>query len=195
MRPASWATNAAAGRLAVIGAVIQWASSSATLARSATEEATVSSRTLASWTRSVWKARTAQMPGAQLDSISQGDGLSARPAVGHLGACPAGELEPCSASDEAQWSGVGEVDVELPSGVLGVFTLDGDWQELSVRPPSTGLFRLRMHWALNPEKGPFYSPFPGDSSVAESAPGPEPELAGVEEFCLVQAWPLPVEPS
>ncbi|MGK5629507.1 hypothetical protein [Streptomyces sp. URMC 123] len=93
-------------------------------------------------------------------------------------------------SDAAPWSGTEDTDVDLPSGVLGVFTFDGRWQELAAPLPSPGLYGFRLHWAFNPERAPFYSPLRSDRHVLETAVGREQELAGVDQYCLVQAWRL-----
>ena len=92
--------------------------------------------------------------------------------------------------ETAQWSGSAEADVELPSGVLGIFTWDGGWQELTATLPSPGLYRLQLYWALNPENGPFYSPLRSGIGLLETPAGHEQELAGVDQFCLARVWRL-----
>lgn len=55
--------------------------------------------------------------------------------------------------------------------------------------PSPGLYRLRAHWALNPETGPFYSPF--ESGVLLETPsGHEQSLQDTDLYCLMQLWRL-----
>ena len=93
-------------------------------------------------------------------------------------------------AESAQWSGSAEVDVVLPSGVLGVFTWDGAWKELTATLPSPGLYRLQLYWALNPEAGPFYSPLRSGSGALEAPAGHEQELTGVDQFCLARVWRL-----
>ncbi|MCX5529485.1 hypothetical protein OG785_02705 [Streptomyces sp. NBC_00006] len=48
-----------------------------------------------------------------------------------------------------------------------------------------------MSWALNPEAGPFYSPFKGQGGALEyAAAGHEAGLEGVDQYCLAQVWNL-----
>jgi hypothetical protein len=96
-------------------------------------------------------------------------------------------------SPEGAWSGVEEVEVVLPSGVLGVATVTGGWEEVPVVLPSGGLYGVRWSWAVNGARGPFYSPLPGDVAELSAPPGHEAGLEGVEQFCLVQVWRLSAE--
>ncbi|GGW40977.1 hypothetical protein GCM10010381_27230 [Streptomyces xantholiticus] len=79
--------------------------------------------------------------------------------------------------DQAQWSGSEEVELELPSGVLEVHELTGGREGAVIVLPSPGRYRLRLHWALNPETGPFYSPFKDGPAVVETPSGHEQKLA------------------
>jgi hypothetical protein len=97
--------------------------------------------------------------------------------------------------DQAQWSGSEEVEMELPSGVLEVHELTGGQEGAVIVLPSPGRYRLRLHWALNPETGPFYSPFKDGPAVVETPSGHEQKLAGVDEFCLGQLWRLSSTPG
>ncbi|MGW7468621.1 hypothetical protein ACWGJT_29160 [Streptomyces xantholiticus] len=90
-------------------------------------------------------------------------------------------------SDQSQWSGREDVEVELPSGVLGVHMLTSGWEAEVLVLPSPGRYGLRLHWALNPETGPFYSPFTAGPALDTPA-GHQQRLAGADEFCLAQLW-------
>lgn len=90
-------------------------------------------------------------------------------------------------NDDRQWSGWGEVDLELPSGVVGVDLVDGGEPGL-LALPSPGRYRVRMRWVFNPGAGPFHSPLKGGAPIVMVHEGHGRELEGVDEFCLVQFW-------
>ncbi|WP_405780072.1 hypothetical protein [Streptomyces sp. NBC_00859] len=89
-----------------------------------------------------------------------------------------------------QWSGTGEAEVELPSGVLCVDMLTAGWEEAVFTLPKPGHYRVRMLWAFNPEAGPFHSSLTGATAL-DTPPGREEQLAGVDQFCLAQFWRPP----
>lgn len=82
--------------------------------------------------------------------------------------------------DTTAWTGSGEADLELPAGeALCIETLD-DWREIPVQLPSPGLYRLRASWVLNPETGPYHSPFEAGVTLET---GHEEALRDVDLFC------------
>lgn len=48
----------------------------------------------------------------------------------------------------------------------------------------------RMSWTFNADNGPFYSPVGDRTRVLETPPGHEVELAEVDQYCLMQIWPV-----
>lgn len=88
---------------------------------------------------------------------------------------------------DARWFGREEVEVELPGGDLGIHTIDGGVQPIPLVLPSPGLYKMRWQWMFNGERGPFLSPI-GGARVLQIPPGQEKELAGKEQYCLVQIW-------
>ncbi|URN12064.1 hypothetical protein LUW77_10765 [Streptomyces radiopugnans] len=88
---------------------------------------------------------------------------------------------------DARWFGREEVEVEIPGGDLGIYTIDGGVQEIPLIIPSPGLYKMRWQWMFNGERGPFVSPI-GGARTLQIPPGQEKELAGKEQYCLVQIW-------
>ncbi|MFC8257157.1 hypothetical protein ACFUNF_05780 [Streptomyces sp. NPDC057291] len=86
----------------------------------------------------------------------------------------------------AHWFGREEVEVELPSGDLGIKTLDGGLMEVPLILPSPGLYKMRWQWIFNGERGPFTSPL--SWRTLQIPPGLEEELNGKDQYCLVQIW-------
>lgn len=85
------------------------------------------------------------------------------------------------------WLGREEVEVELPSGELGIHTIDGGVQDVPLILPSAGLYRMRWQWMFNGERGPFLSPI-GGARALPVPPVQEEELKGKDQYCLVQVW-------
>ncbi|WP_420032368.1 hypothetical protein ACN2WE_05780 [Streptomyces sp. cg28] len=91
---------------------------------------------------------------------------------------------------EGVWSHDEETEVFFPAGDLCVYTL-GETLPTEIGLAATGRYRVRMSWALNPETGPFYSPFKGQVGALEyAAGGHEADLEGVDQYCLAQVWNL-----
>lgn len=91
---------------------------------------------------------------------------------------------------EGAWSHDEETEVFFPAGDLCVYTL-GETLPTEIGLAATGRYRVRMSWALNPETGPFYSPFKGQAGALEyAAEGHEADLEGVDQYCLAQVWNL-----
>ncbi|WP_327333134.1 hypothetical protein [Streptomyces anulatus] len=87
----------------------------------------------------------------------------------------------------SNWFGQEEVEVELPTGDLGIHTIDCGVQEVPLSLPSAGLYKMRWQWMFNGDRGPFLSPI-GGARVLSVPPGQERELKGKDQYCLVQIW-------
>lgn len=96
--------------------------------------------------------------------------------------------------DASSWTGSAEVDVELPGGESLCLDTLAESCDIPMALPSPGLYRLRAHWALNPETGPYYSPFEA-GVVLETPAGREQALQDADLFCLVQLWRLADAPG
>ncbi|MFJ9591017.1 hypothetical protein [Streptomyces acidicola] len=88
---------------------------------------------------------------------------------------------------DAHWFGREEVEVELPGGDLGIYIIDGGMRQIPLVLPSPGLHKMRWQWIFNGERGPFISPI-GGARTLQIPPGQQEELAGKEQYCLVQIW-------
>ncbi|MFF9221795.1 hypothetical protein [Streptomyces viridosporus] len=89
---------------------------------------------------------------------------------------------------DAQWSGVEDVEVQLPGGDLALETIDGGRKKIPLVLPSPGLYGMRWQWIFNREGGPFTSPLTGRREPLLMPPGHEDELNGKDQYCLVQIW-------
>ncbi|WP_255951716.1 hypothetical protein [Streptomyces odontomachi] len=88
------------------------------------------------------------------------------------------------------WSHSEEAEVFFPAGGLCIYTL-GEILPTDIELDAPGRYGMRMSWALNPEHGPFHSPFNGqDSALEHAAAGNEVGLEGVDQYCLAQVWYL-----
>ncbi|OWA26794.1 hypothetical protein B9W61_00415 [Streptomyces sp. CS057] len=89
--------------------------------------------------------------------------------------------------NNGNWFSHEEVEVELPTGELGIHTIDGGVQNVPLTLPSAGLYKMRWQWMFNGSRGPFLSPI-GGARVLPVPPGQESELKGKDQYCLVQIW-------
>lgn len=92
-----------------------------------------------------------------------------------------------------QWSGREAAEIDLPTAEVAVDTLDEGLTETPLILPSPGVYRTRWFWAMNRERGPFYSSVRGQVGPLATPPGHEHELGGKDQYCLVQIWRVSAE--
>lgn len=97
-------------------------------------------------------------------------------------------------SGGGSWARSEAVAVELPSGVLGVDLIDGDWDEAVFSLPAPGTYAMRFSWCFRPRETPYWSPVEGAPDVDAAHAGHEEELAEADAFCRVQFWPTDADP-
>ncbi|ROV67031.1 hypothetical protein D3105_18840 [Streptomyces globisporus] len=111
-----------------------------------------------------------QVPSAVIESAVRLESWSSKPPESH-----------------ANWFGREEVEVELPTGEIGIHTIDGGVQDIPLILPSAGLYEMRWQWMFNGDRGPFLSPI-GGARALPIPPGQEGGLKGKDQYCLVQMW-------
>lgn len=89
---------------------------------------------------------------------------------------------------EGTWARVDEAILEMPSGIVGIEEVGGEWHEEVFELPQPGLYQIRVAFCVARHKEPI--PARAEQAAIERAwQGHEEELRKVDEYFLIQYWP------